>query len=199
MSQQRVKGFTLLEMLLALAVFAALSISAFQVLQSGIRAHELSQDKVRRLAELQRGGSQIERDLMQMIPRHSRGSEGLLLAAPHLLKSDDWGISFTRNSWLNPAGMLPRPELQWVGYRLRQQKLERLSYFYVDHPSGIAPDVRVVLEGVHAFRLRFFVNGTWQARWDSTSILPQAVEATLVMDDFAELTRLFLVSKETAE
>ena len=30
-------------------------------------------------------------------------------------------------------------------------------------------------------------------------ILPQAVEVTLVMDDFAELTRLFLVSKETAE
>lgn len=45
----------------------------------------------------------------------------------------------------------------------------------------------------------FFVNGAWQARWDSTGILPQAVEVTLVMDDFAELTRLFLVSKETAE
>ncbi|UFZ84954.1 type II secretion system minor pseudopilin GspJ (plasmid) [Escherichia coli] len=197
MSQQRVKGFTLLEMLLALAVFAALSISAFQVLQGGIRAHELSRDKVQRLAEL--GISQMERDLTQMLPRHSRGNEGLLLAAPHLLKSDDWGISFTRNSWLNPAGMLPRPELQWVGYRLRQQKLERLSYFHVDHPSGVSPDVRVMLDGVHAFRLRFFVNGDWQARWDSTGILPQAVEVTLVMDDFAELPRLFLVSKETAE
>ncbi|OVA36718.1 type II secretion system protein J, partial [Escherichia coli] len=164
-----------------------------------IRAHELSRDKVQRLAELQRGISQMERDLTQMLPRHSRGNEGLLLAAPHLLKSDDWGISFTRNSWLNPAGMLPRPELQWVGYRLRQQKLERLSYFHVDHPSGVSPDVRVMLDGVHAFRLRFFVNGDWQARWDSTGILPQAVEVTLVMDDFAELPRLFLVSKETAE
>ena len=199
MSQQRVKGFTLLEMLLALAVFAALSISAFQVLQGGIRAYELSLDKVRRLAELQRGVSQMEQDLTQMIPRHSRGNEGLLLAAPHLLKSDDWGISFTRNSWLNPAGMLPRSELQWAGDRLRQKKLERLSYFHVDHPSGVSPNVRVILDGVHAFRLRFFVNGAWQARWDSTGILPQAVEVTLVMDDFAELTRLFLVSKETAE
>lgn len=88
-------------------------------------------------------------------PKAQPGNEGLLLAAPHLLKSDDWGISFTRNSWLNPAGMLPRPELQWVGYRLRQQKLERLSYFHVDHPSGVSPDVRVMLDGVHAFRLRF--------------------------------------------
>lgn len=95
--------------------------------------------------------------------------------------------------------MLPRSELQWVGYRLRQQKLERLSYFHVDHLSGVSPDVRVMLDGVHAFRLRFFVNGAWQARWDSTGILPQAVEVTLVMDGFAELTRLFLVSKETAE
>jgi general secretion pathway protein J len=196
MCQQRVKGFTLLEMLLALAVFAALSISSFQVLQGVIRADELSRDKVQRLAELQKGLSQMERDFTQMISRRNRESESLLLAAPHMLKSDDWGISFTRNSWLNPGGMLPRPELQRVGYRMRQQKLERLSYFHVDHPSGVSPDVRVVLDGVNTFRLRFFVNGAWQEHWDDTSILPQAVEVTLTVDEFAELTRLFLVSLE---
>ncbi|OQM39571.1 type II secretion system minor pseudopilin GspJ [Citrobacter braakii] len=199
MFQQRVKGFTLLEMLLALAVFAALSISAFQVLQGVIRADELSRNKVQRLAELQKGFSQMERDFTQMIPRFNRESESLLLAAPHLLKSDDWGISFTRNSWLNPGGMLPRPELQRVGYRLQQQKLERLSYFHVDHPAGVSPDVKVVLDGVNTFRLRFFVNGAWQDHWDNTSILPQAVEVTLAVDEFVELTRQFLLSQERGE
>ncbi|OPW90950.1 type II secretion system minor pseudopilin GspJ [Citrobacter sp. A316] len=199
MFQQRVKGFTLLEMLLALAVFAALSISAFQVLQGVIRADELSQNKVQRLAELQKGFSQMERDFTQMIPRYNRESESLLLAAPHLLKSDDWGISFTRNSWLNPGGMLPRPELQRVGYRLQQQKLERLGYFHVDHPAGVSPDVKVVLDGVNTFRLRFFVNGAWQDHWDNTSILPQAVEVTLAVDEFVELTRQFLLSQERGE
>ncbi|MDX1858207.1 type II secretion system protein GspJ [Escherichia coli] len=88
-------------------------------------------------------------------PKAQPGNEGLLLAAPHLLKSDDWGISFTRNSWLNPAGMLPRPEVTVGRLSVATAKLERLSYFHVDHPSGVSPDVRVMLDGVHAFRLRF--------------------------------------------
>lgn len=199
MSRQQAKGFTLLEMLLALAIFSALSISAFQVLQSGMRNDELSQRKVQRLTELQQVFSQIEGDFGQIIPRRSRGSERLLFAAPHQLKSDDWGVSFMRNSWQNPLGMLPRSELQRVGYRLRQQQLERLSYSHADQLPGASPVVKVLLSGVSAFRLRFFANGVWQGDWNSATTLPQGIEVTLDVDGFGELTRRFLINDGSTE
>lgn len=195
MSEQQVRGFTLLEMLLALAIVSVLTLSAFQVLQSGMRADELTRNKARRLAELQRTFSYMEQDFTQMIIRSVRGSERMLLAAPHQLQSDDWGVTFTRNSWQNPLGMLPRSELQRVGYRLRHQQLERLNNMYIDQPSSVSPAVRVLLSGVQTFRLRFYANGVWQDSWDSATQLPHGIEVTLEVDDFAKLTRLFLISE----
>ncbi|MEG0868829.1 MAG: type II secretion system minor pseudopilin GspJ [Hafnia sp.] len=199
MSRQHAQGFTLLEILLALVIFSALSISAFQVLQSGMRNDELSQRKVQRLAELQRAFSQIEGDFGQLIPRRSRGSERLLLAGPHQLSSEDWGASFMRHSWQNPLGMLPRSELQRVGYRLRQKQLERLNYPHADQLPGASPVVKVMLRRVNAFRLRFFANGVWLEDWNNATTLPQGIEVTLDVDDFGELTRLFLINEGSTE
>ncbi|EJC0776171.1 type II secretion system minor pseudopilin GspJ [Escherichia coli] len=195
MSGQQAHGFTLLEMLIALVVFSSLSIGAFQVLQNSIRADEQSRNKVHRLAELQRAFSQIERDIIRMIPRRSQGNECVLLAAPSLLQSDDWGVMFTRNSWQNPFGIQPRSELQRVGYRVQQQKLERLSYFYAGQSATESPNAKALLNGVGRFRLRFYSEGGWQDIWNCTTELPQCIEITLVVDDFAQITRLFLISK----
>jgi general secretion pathway protein J len=96
-------------------------------------------------------------------------------------------------------GMLPRAELQLVGYRLRDRQLERLSYTHADPIVGQRPVVKVVLSGVSVFRLRFFAEGTWRENWNDAAILPQGIEVTLAVAGVGELTRLFLITTEGAE
>lgn len=74
---QRARGFTLVEMLLALAILAALSVAAVTVLQNVMRADTLTRDKGERIQTLQQTFSQMAADFSQIIPRRSRDSASL--------------------------------------------------------------------------------------------------------------------------
>ena len=77
---QRARGFTLVEMLLALAILAALSVAAVTVLQNVMRADTLTRDKGERIQMLQQTFSQMAADFSQIIPRRSRDSASLFFA-----------------------------------------------------------------------------------------------------------------------
>lgn len=194
MTRGKMHGFTLVEMLLALAILAALSIAAMAVLQNVLRADSLTREKTLHVEALQRTFSQMAADFNQIIPRRSRESASLFFAGRFQLNSDDWAIAFSRNGWPNPLGMLPRSEIQNVSYRLRQQQLERLSFDQQDPLTGSQPTVRVLLREVTAFRLRFYADGRWQETWDRPQRLPQGLEITLTLANSGEITRLFLLT-----
>ena len=179
----RMRGFTLIETLLALAILAVLSAAAVMVLQNVIRADGLTREKSQQIAALQRAFRQIADD-----------SDTFFFAGRFQLQSDDWGLAFSRSGWPNPLGILPRSEIQNVTYRLRQQQLERLSFDQQDPLTGSQPTVRVLLREVTAFRLRFYADGRWQETWDRPQRLPQGLEITLTLANSGEITRLFLLT-----
>jgi general secretion pathway protein J len=191
-------GFTLLEVLLALVIFAMLSLSAYAVLQGVMRNDEVARAKITRLAELQRAFSTLTRDFTQVLPRATRingeTSTTLFQAERFQLDSEDGSVMMVRAGWLNPGGELRRAELQKVGYRLRQNTLERLTYLYPDAVTGTEPTSTPLLSRVSAFSLRFYKNGEWLTQWNTPTILPAAVEVTLTLDDYGAIRRLFLIS-----
>jgi len=197
----RATGFTLLEVLLALVIFAILSLSAYAVLQGVMRNDEVSRAKITRLAELQRAFSALARDFTQITPRPTRidgeSSSILFQAERFQLESEDGAALFVRAGWFNPGGELRRSELQKVGYRLRKATLERLTYLYPDSVTGTQPTVTPLLNHVSAFSLRFYKNGEWLTQWTTPAVLPAAVEITVTLDDYGAIRRVFLLTEAT--
>ena len=196
-AQLRQAGFTLLEMLVAITIFASLSMGAYQVLQGVLTSDAVAKKKEVRLSELQLAFSLLERDITQMVPRSGRidgeNNKVLLAASRFGQQSDDWGMAFIRGGWLNPDGILPRSGLQRVGWRLKDQKLERLSYLYPDPVIGTEPHVQPVLERVTALRLYFYNQGTWQEEWTQLDMLPAGLAVELDLEDYGTIRRQFLI------
>ena len=191
------RGFTLLEMLVAIAIFATLSLGAYQVLQGVLTSDEVAKRKEARLSELQLAFSLLERDITQMVPRSGRidgeNNKVLLAASRFGQQSDDWGMAFIRGGWLNPDGILPRSGLQRVGWRLKGQTLERLSYLYPDPAIGTEPRIQPVLTGVTALRLYFYDKGQWKEEWTQRDLLPYGLAVELDLADYGTIRRQFLI------
>ncbi|MEF1305290.1 type II secretion system minor pseudopilin GspJ, partial [Vibrio owensii] len=60
------RGFTLIEVLVSIAIFASMSVAAYQVVSQVQRSNVLSQERTQRLNELQRAMVMMDNDFRQM-------------------------------------------------------------------------------------------------------------------------------------
>lgn len=197
-TSRKVRGFTLIEVLLALMIFATLSVAANQIFRNVINANQQTEEVGDALKTLQRSLVIMDSDFRQMLARQYRNggdeSDGKLLElGDDLLGSEAAGIRFVRGGWINPQQLFPRGEVVKVGYRLQEEKLERIRWMYADDSSATEPAVMPLMEGVTNLTFEVLGEDSWQKNWDSANIMPKAVRVTLETERYGELTRVYLL------
>ncbi|WP_289157024.1 type II secretion system minor pseudopilin GspJ [uncultured Pseudoalteromonas sp.] len=192
------RGFTLIEVLVAMAILAVVIMATHQILDSTTKVKEASDEKIAELNGLQTAFRLMDQDFSQMTQRTVRNEAGdaqeqYLLAGRYILESQYDGIAFVRDGWVNPINLLPRSELQAVGYRVLDDNLERVYRVYVDQLDNMEPRVQVVLKGIEELKFEFLdANNEWQEQWQIKA-LPKAVAVTLQQIEAEPIRRVFLV------
>ena len=184
------KGFTLLELLIAMVIFSFMSIMAYGALANILTSNEVITAQEKKLKKLQRSMMFIERDLRQIVARPRSAGFGVGEQKAALVSGfDDNGIiEFTRAGNSNPTDVV-RSSLQRIQYDVEEKKLVRKSWNLVDHLDG-EPIIVPLLEEVEAFDFRFLnKNKEWKENWKGSS-LPDAIELTIEHKHWGKIIRL---------
>lgn len=167
------RGFTLLEVLVATALFAVIGALTWGGLDSLARARAALGEQSEALADLQRAMGRLERDLRQAVDRPVRIEDGS--RRPAFLGGAQ-GFELTRlalpGGWQNP-----QPGLERLAWRCLDGRLERLRWAVPDRTAATAVDVERVLGEVSDCRWRYLARGPL-TEWPGPGepALPRAVE-----------------------
>lgn len=187
------RGFTLVEVLVAVFIFALLMTVAYGSVNALLRTRDGLAEQNGRLREVQFAMGLIERDLRSAIARPVR--EGYGEREPALIGTRD-AVAFTRAGYANPLAQ-ERARIERVGYAWRDQALSRATFPVLDRTPATAPLARDLLGDVQRIGFRYFDGRQWREQWPlgHASVrplrsLPRAVEFSIETEDFGIFTRM---------
>ena len=144
-------GFTLLEMVVAVAIFAVMASIAYSGLNHTIKTGNQVSESNQRLSELQFALSYFSRDWLQVSSRKVRNQYG---DEESNIVIEDNSISFTRSGWSNLL-QRKRSNLQRVQYLVLDSKLVRRHWLSLDQGIGEEPFDSVMLHNVKTLEINF--------------------------------------------
>lgn len=191
------RGFTLIEMLVALAVFAIIGLMSNQLLMQVIDIGELTEKRGARLVETQRAMEIIRRDIQQLAHRGVRDELGD--SQPGFEINELGLLQFTRRGWANPLEH-NRSELQRVAYAMLDGTLVRLYWPVLDRATDSLPIRQFLLDDISEMEvLAVDVAGVEHRYWppeDDTGPGAHALAAVIVrmtLRPYGNVERLWTV------
>lgn len=202
MSRTHTSGFTLIEVLVALAVFGVMSALAYMTLGQTLNNSQMLNERMDRLQSIQRTMNYLSSELLQAAPRSIRADLGEFEPALRSSFAADFSLQLTHGGWPNSAGV-PRSTQQRTAYRIEDDELIRYHWNVLDRTVNNIPVATVLLDEIESLTFRFLQSdGEWSDQWPPVNVqaasnstsLPRAVEITLTLPGEGELTRIVEVS-----
>lgn len=188
------RGFTLMELLVAIAVLAVLASVSFRGLNSILEADRHVRSETRRWNEVALVFANIGRDLSLAVARSVRDEAGRTRAGLIVDRVQDDSQEQLVITRLGDDDGSPRSEPRKVGYRLRAGTLDYLVWPATELAPGAAPLASPILENVSGMQLRVLgSDGAWTSSWAGgrESALPKAIEVQIVLETGARIARIF--------
>ncbi|MBF0128022.1 MAG: type II secretion system minor pseudopilin GspJ [Magnetococcales bacterium] len=193
------RGFTLLELMAALAVFAVIATMAHGALHTLLETRRAGERRMEALAAWQWLFTQLGRDIEQSVPRFV--IDGGNRSHP-ALRGGSGGVFFlelTHTGHPNPGGAA-RSALQRVAWSREEGRIRRHAWPTLDRVAGDDPGGVVLLDGAGSVEIRFLGrDGRWREVWpepgagDGATMLPRAVEIVVEKRGWGRMRRLFEV------
>ena len=196
------RGFTLVELLVALFITAILFAMGYSALSQALTSRKQVDEQAERLSAVQQAMRVMAQDFELLQARPVRDLLGTGYQQPLVLNQNALNglgaasssaassgavttsaaqqglalLSLTRGGWANPAG-LPRSEMQRVSYLLRDDKLLRQYLPDLDTTGAVGFEERELLDKVEALSFRYMdASLTWYNTWPTPLVarLPPA-------------------------
>jgi general secretion pathway protein J len=184
-------GFTLLEVLIAIAIVALLALIGYRAVAALSESESRLSTEATRWRTLDLFFARLEADLREAVPRTARN--GSVREPAWLATVDPAGNGALEFSRAGPEFAIdPGSAGQRLGYRLRNGTVEVLYWGGYDRPVGSEPTAYALLSGVTQFRLSYLTaTGRWIDSWPLTgdADLPRAARVALTLASGEEIER----------
>jgi general secretion pathway protein J len=203
-SRHSIRGFTLLELMIAITIFAVIATFVYAGLDVVLDTKQQTEQHLDRLSKLQLGLHLLQRDIEQTVNRPVRDQYGDSQAALKSGGLSEMLLELTRGGYANPLKQ-SRSTLQRVAYLLEDESLYRVIWPTLDRATESEPRRQLIFDQVQGFEMTFFdqemkKHTAWPSSESGSNStpsapLPKAVEVIIELEGWGKIRRLFRVAQ----
>jgi len=198
----KTNGFTLMEILVALTIFAILATITSAAMYNTFRTRTLVNQQADQLNQLQLTLILLENDSRQAVARPIRTNEMQLLPA---FEGSNYYVEFTRDGVANPGFTEKRSTLKRIAYLCKGNQLIRRTWSELDPIDHNQYEERTLLAHLKHCQFEFLnpqlqVLNEWRAkslgRNQKKESFPKAIKVSIDINGWGKSSMLFLIAKE---